>query len=102
MSTIDASRAEALDRTLLLMRDHIGDAAPDDRLLAELSRCRVLLVADHANASSRQGQVALVSAAVLCARTGAEVLIQADDVPLVGLHPPLTGTRLQEALMEIG
>lgn len=102
MRGIEPSGAQALDRTLMLMRDHVGDAASDARLLAELSRCRLLLVADRVNATSRQGQVALVSAALLCARTGAEVWILSDDVPLVGLHPPLASTRLTEGLTGIG
>jgi len=102
MSALDASRSQALDRTLALMRDHIGDVASDGELLAELWRCGVVLVADRANASSRQGQVALITAALLCARTGADVCIVADDVPLVGLHPPLRGPRLLEGLVEVG
>jgi hypothetical protein len=102
MSALDASHAEALDRTLALMRDHIGDVASDGELLAELSRCKVVVVADCANAASRQGQVALITAALLCARTGADVCIVADEVPLVGLHPPLRGSRLLEGLVEVG
>jgi len=102
VSATNVSRAEALDRTLALMRDHVGDAASDALLISELSRCRVALVADQGNSSSRQGQVALVSAALLCARAGAEVWILADDVPAIGLHPPLSGTHLLEGLVGIG
>jgi hypothetical protein len=101
-SASQALRAEALDRTLVLMRDHVADSTADSRLLAELSRCRVVIVGDRANVSSRHGQVALVSTALLCARSGAHVLLAFDDAPLVGNHAPLTGTRLLEALVDVG
>jgi len=95
-------RAEALDRTLALMRDHVSDDASDERLLAELSGCRVVMVAVGSNASSRQGQVALITAALLCARMGLQVTISAENVALVGMHAPLTGTHLVDALVDIG
>lgn len=100
--TIETSRAEALDRTLMLMRDHVGDSATDLRLIAELSRCRVLIVADHRNSSTRQGQVALVTTALLCARMGMKVVVSCEDIGLVGCHPPLVGSRLLESLGELG
>ncbi|MGH2361696.1 MAG: hypothetical protein ACRDGM_14285, partial [bacterium] len=95
-------RSDALDRTLCLMRDHVNGGVPDEKLIAQLSNCRVVFVADDANASSRHGQVALITGALLCARMGMDVAVAAKNVPLVGAHAPLTGSRLLDALMDVG
>jgi hypothetical protein len=93
---------EALDRTLLLMRDELVDYVGDQTLLAALTQTRVLLIGDRQNLTSHAAQSAYVTAALLMARSGHQVVLAAPDVPLQGPQPPLKGTHLLSALMEIG
>lgn len=95
-------RGKALDRTLLLIRDHVGPAVSYRRLLDELSSVRVLLACDQSNASTRHGQVALITTALLCARMGLSTAIRSENVALLGEHTPLLGSHLLEALEEVG
>jgi hypothetical protein len=66
---------QALDRTLLLMRDEIVESAGDDTLLAALTGTRVALIADAANIASHSAQTAFVTAALLMARSGHQALM---------------------------
>lgn len=95
-------RAEALDRTLRLMRDHLRDTVPDAELLAALGNHPVCLVADRYNLESETGQHAFVATALLCARMGIPVEFEAPDVRMEGVHAPLQGGYLVEALLGIG
>jgi hypothetical protein len=83
------SLREALDRTLLLMRDDVQDAASDDELLAALTQTTVAIVSDEKNLSSHSAQSAFVTLAMLLARSGHQVFLSAPDTPLVGPQPPL-------------
>lgn len=96
------SAREALDRTLLLMRDHIDPSAPDDVLVDALCAVRVLVVADRPNLRTAAGQSVLVTTVLLAARSGASIYLDLPDVPLLGPQPPLTGDRLLAALLDVG
>jgi hypothetical protein len=91
----------ALARTLLLMRDDIRDDAPAADLLEALVGIRIALVGDARNLASHSAQSAFVSAAMLCARSGATVHLVAPDVSLVGPQPLLRAPNLIQALTDI-
>ena len=55
--------ADALDRTLLLMRDEVGTDLADQVLIEALTSTSIVLVADHANIASHAAQTAFVTAA---------------------------------------
>jgi len=93
---------ESLSRTLLLMRDEVGDAVPDTRLLAALTGVRVALVADSANIASHSAQTAYVTAALLMARSAHRVWLLAPNIPLQGSQPPLAPGRLIDQLVALG
>ena len=93
---------EALDRTLVLMRDHIRDDVDDETLLRALTECTVTIVCDRRNAATHAGQTTIVTTALLCARMGIGVQIVSDDAPLDGLQPPLKSGRLLDGLVEVG
>jgi hypothetical protein len=93
---------QALDRTLLLMRDEIIDSAGDETLLAALTGTRVALIANAANIASHSAQTAFVTAALLMARSGHQVYLLCPDVTLAGPQPPLGQGRLIEQLLLVG
>jgi len=95
-------RANALNRTVLLMRDFLRAGVADDVLLDALAGTRVALVGDAANLASHSAQSAFVTAAMLAGRCGLSVSIDAADVELAGPQPPLRKRRLVEALVDIG
>jgi hypothetical protein len=93
---------EALDRTLLLMRDEVHTDVPDSVLVKALTGTRIALIADQTNLASHAAQTAFVTAAVLMARSGHKVHLFAPNIPLVGAQPPLTAGPLLDALLELG
>ena len=93
---------EALDRTLLLIRDEVGSVPADDVLLDALTGVTVALVADTLNLSTHSAQTALITAALLMARSGHQVSIAAPNVELVGPQPPLQPGRLVDSLLAVG
>lgn len=93
---------DALDRTLLLMKDDLTDAVSDDELLAALTRTTIVLVGDEATLASHAGQTAYVTAALLMARSGHAVHLIAPDVPLIGAQPPLLPGGLVRSLCQTG
>src|SRR5262249_48362539 len=96
------SLRDALDRTLLLMRDLVSDAASDDDLLRALTGTRVILAADEVNLSSHSAQSAYVTTALLLARSAHDVYLAAPNVQLVGRQPPLSAGRLIDQLELVG
>jgi hypothetical protein len=96
------SLREALDRTLLLMRDEVEDDVDDDTLLAALTETGVALIADQANLVSHSAQTAFVTSALLMARSGHRVHLLCPDIPLLGPQPPLAAGRLLTELMRTG
>jgi hypothetical protein len=94
--------ADALDRTLLLMRDEVGPDLPDEVLITALTSTTVVLVADRANLSSHSAQTAFVTAAILLARSAHRVFLAAPDVDAVGTQPPLPRGALIRGLVQVG
>src|SRR6266849_1890238 len=99
---MNAALREALDRTLLLIRDELVDTAPDELLLAALTETSVALVADVANLVSHSAQSSYITAALLMARSGHKVHLVAPDVPLVGPQPPLKRGGIVSSLVDVG
>jgi hypothetical protein len=95
-----AAADQALARTLLLLRDHVRPEVPEATLGATLRDLRVALVADAANLASEAGQHALVTTALLIARSGATVELAIADVRRRGVQVPLVGDYLGPALVE--
>jgi hypothetical protein len=93
---------QALDRTLLLMRDELTDAVSDDVLLDALVHTEIALVADRSNLLSHSAQTAFATAAMLMARSGHRVYLLAPDLPMRGVQPPLQFGPLRSALMGMG
>jgi hypothetical protein len=93
---------DSLNRTLLLMRDEFGFEIADGALLDALTSTRVALVADAANIISHSAQTAFVTAAMLMARSGHQVLLMAPDVTMVASQPPLKHGAMIDQLMRVG
>ncbi|RTL67339.1 MAG: hypothetical protein EKK41_17310 [Hyphomicrobiales bacterium] len=96
------SLREALDRTLLLMRDEVHADVPDAVLVEALTGTRIALIADQTNLASHAAQTAFVTAAILMARSGHQVHLFAPNIKLVGAQPPLTEGPLLDALLDLG
>ena len=93
---------EALDRTILLMRDEVEASISDETILAALVGTRVALIADAANLATHSAQSAYVTAALLMARSAHTVHLLAPDLPLVGAQIPLMTGSIISALLEAG
>lgn len=96
---------DVLSRTFLLCRDAeiVGENRPtDDELVEAFQGTRVLLVADEANLAAPAGQHALAALVNLVARLGVAIRLAIPDVPLLGYQPPLRGSRLRDALLDLG
>lgn len=98
----DVTLREALDRTLLLMRDEVHGTVTDDELIAALTGLRVALIADATNIASHSAQTAFVTAAMLMARSGHRVHLMCPPVDLAGPQPPLGRGDLVEELTRAG
>lgn len=92
----------ALDRTLLLMRDDVRDAADDLRLLQALTGTVVALVGNRQNLTSHSAQTAFVTTAQLLARSGHQVQLFAPDDEMRFAQPPLGRRQLVSALVDCG
>src|SRR5437660_1931897 len=84
------------------MRTVLRAEVPDQELLEALLGTEVALVADGSNVSSAEGQAALITAAGLIARSGAQCYLDAPNVALEGTAAPLSGARLLDALLDFG
>lgn len=94
--------ANALARTMSLMRRNLRPEVSDIELLDALTSVEVILVADEENLASPEGQHALVAATLLIARSGAKCFLQAPNTALAGVQTPLEQARLLDALLDIG
>jgi hypothetical protein len=90
---------DALDRTLLLMRDELHSDVADDVLLAALTGMEIAVVADAETLHAPAAQTAFVTTALLCARSGHKVHLLAPDVPLAQPQLPLRGAAMIAALL---
>lgn len=93
---------KALNRTLLLMGTVLQSTCSLEDRLAALVGTRVVLQADAAALATTAGQTALVTAAMLMARSGHSVWLDIPAVDLVSPQPPLNGADLSEALVALG
>lgn len=93
---------EALDRTLLLMRTDLVPGVCDDELVAALTSTRVVLAAGPDTLRSQSGQSAVITAAMLMARSGHDIWLAFEDAPLLVAQPPLVGATIRGALLEVG
>ena len=88
---------EALDRTLLLMRDEVQ--ASDQELLSALTSTTICLVADTETLRSHSAVCAFSTAAMLLARSGHRVHLIAPDVVVNFPQPPLRCGSLLSSLL---
>jgi hypothetical protein len=93
---------EALDRTILLMRDEVESSSSDDTLLDALTSTRIALIADAENLASHSAQTAFITAALQMARSGHSVHIIAPDIPMVGVQIPLPSGAIVTELLKVG
>ena len=93
--------AEQLSRTILLFQTDLGIADPANVYRA-ITAPRISLIADSSVVNTLSGQVAISTAAMLMARSGHSVFIDAPDAPLIGYQPPMTGRTFHEAINSIG
>jgi hypothetical protein len=90
-----------LARTVDLVRSDVYPQANEDDVVAALTGVRMRLVGGEDDLSSDAGQTALVTAAIVAAQSGAELLLDLADVPLLPAQPPLSGERLTDALLAL-
>ena len=93
---------QALDRTLLLMRDDLREEVTDAQLVRALTSTCVALVAGEEDLRTHSAQCAFVTAALQMARSAHRVTLVAPDVLLIGAQPPLIQSRLISGLVEVG
>ncbi len=84
------------------MRDDLRCGVGDDELVRALRSTSILLSSDEINASSHSAQSAIVTVALLTARSGLDVWIDVPDIDLVGPQPPLKRQPLRSGLLEVG
>jgi len=90
-----------LARTCLLFQVDLGLSDPAVVLRA-LTTLNIVIVADQETVNSLSGQVAVTTGAMLMARSGHKVFIDAPDAPLIGDQPPMTGATLYDAISSVG
>jgi len=94
--------ADALNRTMLLMRTDLVAETDDGELLAALTATRIVLEAREDALETHSGQSAFITAALLMARSGHEIWLDAPERAMIGFQPPLAGGDLVESLLEVG
>jgi hypothetical protein len=93
---------DALNRTLLLIGRSLKPDCSLETRLAALTVTRVVICADRKSLETAAGQTALVTTAMLMARSGHDVWLDASRVAMIGPQPPLRGTNLLGSLVELG
>ena len=88
---------DELSRTIALFQTEL-DIADSTIVADQLTKLKVALVAGDEAMNTRAGQVALLTSALLLARSGHQVYINIFDVPLKGYQPPFSGTTIYEAI----
>ena len=96
------SSVPALDRTVALLRGDLFPTLDPDVLAAELTSTSVLLRANETNLVGNAAQTAVVSSFVSLAQMGYEVILDVPEVPLLYPQPPLKGSTLRSALLDLG
>ena len=95
------SSVEQLSRTAQLFQMDLGISDPAV-VLRELMAPSISLVADADVMNTLAGQVAISTAAMLMARSGQSVYIDAPDAQLIGYQPPMEGRTFHQAIASIG
>lgn len=93
---------QALNRTLLLMGTALKPSCSFQARLEALTETRVLIRFGADAAGTYAGQTAIVTAALLLARSGHTIWLDGPEVPLLDRQPPLTGHSLVAGLLEAG
>ena len=91
---------DELSRTIALFQTEL-DIANGTIVADQLIKLKVALVAGDEAMNTRAGQVALLTSALLLARSGHQVYINIFDVPLKGYQPPFSGTTIYEAINKL-
>ena len=94
--------AEALNRTTLLMRTELREDVAEPMLVDALAGLTVVISADSSIVETAPGRTAVVTAALLMARSGHRVWIDCPDASMTEPQPPLAQTRLHDALRRAG
>lgn len=92
--------ANALARTIDLVRADVFPRASDEEVLNALTDVQMRIAADERNLSSAAGQTAFVTAALVAAQSGATLVLDLPDIELLN-EPPLRGARLGDALIDL-
>jgi hypothetical protein len=105
MTNTSSSRAgpfelAALSRTILLARDHLREEVTDAEIAHALLSCRVGIAADSRTLESVGAQHFVVSTALLCARSGAQVECMLPPTALLGVAAPIRGDDLGASIIE--
>src|SRR4051812_37721441 len=90
---------EALDRTLLLCRDFVTGA--DDAILRRFETTTVCIVADAENLRTLSGQSAVAMLAQQALMLGCPLRLVMPAIPIIGHQPPLTGSTLRDAVVDL-
>jgi hypothetical protein len=93
---------EALNRTLLLMGTALTPTCALETRLKALTDTRVAIRFGADAVATYAGQTAVITAALLLARSGHTIWLDGPEAPLVGPQPPLTGDHLLAALLDAG
>lgn len=96
------SLERALNRTILLMRDHVRADTPTHVLLEALCGTEAVIASDSANLISNSAQSAVVTTASLVVRSGGAIYLDVPITPLRTPQPPLRVPELREGLVEFG
>ena len=91
------SRADQLSRTIALFTTEF-DICDADVVVARLTNLKVALVASDEVMKTKAGQIALLTSALLLARSGHQVFVNVLDASLIGYQPPFKGTTIYEAI----
>src|SRR5687768_3800945 len=92
--------ADQLSRTVTLFRTEF-DIPDGPVILGRLTKLKVALVAGEEVMKTRAGQVALLTSAMLLARSGHQVFINIFDTPLIGYQPPFHGQTIYDAISNL-
>jgi hypothetical protein len=100
---MNAATHEGLSRTSRLINEQFfGGRADEQRISAALPQLTISIVADSRNAEAVAAQTLTVTLATLIARMGIGVQLDCPDAVLASAQPPLTGSRVCSALVELG
>jgi len=98
----DSSRRQALDRTLLLTRDHLTKRVSDETIIESLTTTKIILAANDVNLQTAEAQNSLMTTFLLIARSGAQIFLDAPNTEIAYNAAPFRGGRLIDSLTEIG